>query len=118
MAQHPTEEILNITRKFLGGELGTPGVVPESQQTGGRQLPRQATPIAGQRAFGQQGARRRRGGDLAEPLVGRVPSIPVSPPEGASLSDSFFNLSGPVGFSRTPQGRALLQRILSLRGLR
>ncbi|KKN29516.1 hypothetical protein LCGC14_0843280 [marine sediment metagenome] len=121
MSQHPTEEILNITRKFLGGELGTPGVAPESQQVGGRQLPRQAAPVAGRRAFGQQGARQRRGGDLAEPLVGRVPSIPVSPPEGASLSDSFFNLPGPVGFAQTPQGQAILQRILSgvgRRGLR
>ncbi|KKK49310.1 hypothetical protein LCGC14_3136340, partial [marine sediment metagenome] len=62
MAQHPTEETLNITRKFLGGELGTPGQPPDGrgqspsilprQQT---RLPSQAAPIAGQRAFGQQG---------------------------------------------------------------
>ena len=113
MAQHPTEEILNITRKFLGGEVGTPGQPP-----GGQQLPGQAAPIAGQRAFGQQGARRRR-----QPIQG-VPESPgdfgpgnvVAP---ASLSDRFFDLPGPVGFAQTPQGRAILQRILGgSRGLR
>lgn len=102
MAQHPTEETLNITRKFLGGELGTPGQAPG--------LPDQAAPIAGQRAFGQQGARQRRGGaNLIQP-------VPL--PGGASLSDNFFNLPGPVGFAQTPQGKAILQRILSLRGVR
>ncbi len=115
MAQHPTEEILNITRKFLGGEIGTPGQ--------GQQLPRQASSVARGRAFGQQGARRRRGGgDLVEPS----PGGPLIPPAGVapmgdrtgSLSDDFFDLPGPVGFSKTLQGRAILQRILGLRGLR
>ena len=96
MAQHPTEETLNITRKFLGGELGTPGQAPG--------LPDQASPVAGQRAFGQQGARKRSG--AATP----------------TLSDRFFDLPGPVGFASTPQGQAILQRILSggigRRGLR
>lgn len=92
--QHPTEETLNITRKFLGGELGTPGQAPG--QGGGQQtLPAQAAPIAGQRAFGQQGAQRRQ----ATP----------------GLSDRFLNQPGPVDFSRTPRGRSILQRILGNR---
>ncbi|KKM86126.1 hypothetical protein LCGC14_1282110 [marine sediment metagenome] len=93
MPQHPTEESMNITRKFLGGELGTPGQPPESQQVG--RLPAQAAPIAGQRAFGQQGARKR-----------------PATQQGDSLGDRFLNLPGPVGFSKTPQGQAILQRIL------
>ena len=109
MAQHPTEETLNLTRKFLGGELGTPGQPPGGgqdvlprQQT---RLPSQAAPIAGQRAFGQQGARRRATGP--EGVGGRVPAAP-----GASLSNRLFDLPGPVSFARTPQGRAILQQIL------
>ena len=116
MAQHPTEETLNITRKFLGGELGTPGVPPGGrdipsgpglrggasilppQQT---RLPAQAAPIAGQRAFGQQGARRRPG---REGLI---------TPQGGSLSDRVLDMPGRVGFAQTPQGQAILQRILS-----
>ena len=88
MSQHPTEETLNITRKFLGGELGTPGETPG--------LPAQAAPVAGQRAFGQQGARKR-----------PATSSPTEP-----LSGRFFDLPGPVGFAKTPQGQAILQRIL------
>jgi len=110
MAQHPTEETLNITRKFLGGELGTPGQPPDGrgqspsilprQQT---RLPSQAAPIAGQRAFGQQGQRRRQAGASVVPpsAAGRLP-----------LSDRFFDLPGPVDFARTSQGQAILQRIL------
>ena len=107
MAQHPTEEILNITRKFLGGEIGSPGQPP-----GGRQLPGQASNVAQGRAFGQQGTRRRQA------------ETPVVPPSAAGrlpLSDRFFDLPGPVGFAQTPQGRAILQRILGgvgRRGLR
>jgi hypothetical protein len=126
MAQHPTEEILNITRKFLGGELGTPGQAPGSAEIlpdggQGRRLPSQAAPIAGQRAFGQQGARRRVGReDLIQPFPTSPLRISASNPLGdrGSLSDRFFNLSGPAGFAQTPQGRAILQRILSLRGVR
>ena len=91
MAQHPTEEILNITRKFLGGEakgggqqgpssLGATGgnIDPETGQAIpgtqtffpgldellGRQsrLPSRASPTARGRAFGRQGLRQRRGG--------------------------------------------------------
>lgn len=102
MAQHPTEETLNITRKFLGGELGTPGQAPG--------LPNQAAPIAGQRAFGQQGARKKAGG------AGLATPGPAG--SGQSLSNRLFDLPGPVGFAQTPQGRAILQRILSLRGTR
>ena len=102
MAQHPTEEILNITRKFLGGEIGSPGQPP-----GGRQLPGQASNVAQGRAFGQQGRRRRQA------------ETPVVPPSAAGrLSDRFLDLPGPVGFAQTPQGKAILQRILSLRGRR
>jgi len=112
VAQHPTEEILNITRKFLGGEIGTPGVAPESQRVGGGQLPNQASDVARNRAFGQQGARRRQGGgDLISPSVPPVGIAPLGPREG-SLSDRFFNLPSPVGFAKTPQGQAILQRIL------
>ena len=101
MAQHPTEETLNITRKFLGGELGTPGVPPG--QGGGQQaLPAQAAPIAGQRAFGQQGGQRRKQNLIAPP-----------PLAGGSLSDRFLDMPGPVNFARTAQGQAILQRILS-----
>ncbi len=101
MSQHPTEETLNITRKFLGGELGTPGQSPG--------LPAQAAPAAGQRAPGQQGAQRRRGNPN-----------PLTPgATGGSLSNRFFDLPGPVGFSQTPQGQAILQRLLQgRRGLR
>jgi hypothetical protein len=131
MAQHPTEEILNITRKFLGGEMGVPDRAGPSQVPRGDQvlpretsrLPSQAAPIARSRAFGQQGARQRRG---REDLIRPFPTSPFIPPTGiaptgdraGSLSDRFFNLSGPAGFAQTPQGRALLQRILGLRGLR
>ena len=144
MAQHPTEEILNITRKFLGGEakgggqqgpssLGATGgnIDPETGQaipgtrtfsSGldellGRQsrLPSRASSTARGRAFGQQGARRRRGGGgLIEPfsLGPIIPTVPTPFPEGVSLSEQFFNLPGPVGFAQTPQGRAILQSIL------
>lgn len=108
--QHPTEESMNITRKFLGGELGTPGQAPggsasilpgsepnrsnpfEGTPGRRRRLPAQASQVAGQRAFGQQGAQQR------------------------SLPDRFFDLPGPVGFSRTPQGQAIMQRILGRQG--
>ncbi len=101
MAQHPTEETINLTRKFLGGELGTPGQAPGRDQASSilpqqqTRLPSQAAPVAGQRAFGQQGARRRRGVTGVQPL-----------------SDRLFDLPGPVDFARTPQGRAILQQIL------
>lgn len=131
MAQHPTEEILNITRKFLGGEVGAPGQPPGGRDIpsgpghpslfGGSRLPPQASPVARSRAFGRQGARQRRrpGGDLIEPFPIGPSTPPVVPgTRSGSLSDDFFDLPGPVSFSRTPQGRAILQRILSLRGLR
>lgn len=105
MAQHPTEETLNITRKFLGGEVGTPGQVP-----GGRQLPSQASDVARGRAFGQQGLRRRNDPNAISPLA--QPDERITPTRGGSLSDRFFNLPSPVGFARTPQGQAILQRLL------
>ncbi len=88
MPQHPTEESMSITRKFLGGEPGQAGQPPAG-------LPSQAAPVAGQRAFGQQGARKR-----------------PATQQGGSLGDRFLNLPGPVGFAQTPQGQAILQRIL------
>jgi len=101
MAQHPTEETLNITRKFLGGEIGIPGQPP-----GKRQLPSQVSDVARGRAFGQQGARRRQGGGgLVEP---QRPPLPGD----VSLSSRFFDLPSPVNFAKTPQGQAILQRIL------
>ena len=93
MAQHPTEEAMTITRKFLGGEPG---------------LPDQASGVAQGRAFGQQGQKRRKGaGGIIEP------SLP--PPTGGTLSNALFDLPGPVAFSQTPQGRSILQRILGER---
>ncbi len=112
MSQHPTEETINLTRKFLGGELGTPGQAPGRDQASSilpqqqTRLPSQAAPVAGQRAFGQQGARRRpTGGGLVTPG-------PIRPDPAMPLSSRFFDLPGPVSFARTPQGRAILQQIL------
>ena len=136
MAQHPTEETLNITRKFLGGELGIPGQVPGGRgvPTGGgnpaippaqpplrqfvgssgRGLPSQAAGIAGSRAFGQQGLLRRNVPSVTpQPRVRPTPLLgPPATSGGGSLSDRFFDLPSPVNFAQTPQGRAILQRIL------
>ncbi len=90
----PNKDALDITQRFLAG---------------GRQLPGQAAPIAGQRAFGQQGARRGR-----QPIQG-VPESPGDIGPGnvrQPLSERFFDLPTPMGFAQTPQGRAILQRIL------
>ena len=122
----PGEDALSITRRFMEGNVPpiegrrTP---PVRQQVGGRQLPSQAAAVARRRAFGSQGARRRRGSDLIEPV-----EIPRYVPPGnfdpdqlgprGDLSEQFFDLPGPVGFSRTPQGRSILKRILGMRGLR
>jgi len=81
----PNEESLDITRRFLAGN---------------RQLPNQAASIARSRAFGQRGVQQR-----------RAPLVDATPRSG-SLSEGFFNLPGPVGFAKTPQGQAILQRIL------
>lgn len=94
----PSEDDLDITRRFL---------------TGGRQLPSQAASVAGQRAFGQQGERQRR----RRSVIGRPQPVETSP-LGGSLSDRFFDLPSPAGFAQTPQGRAILQRILGRRGVR
>jgi hypothetical protein len=91
----PSEEALGITKRFL---------------TGGQRLPSQAAPVAGRRAFGQQGARRRPNGGL----------VTQQPPRdlGQSLSSRLFDLPGPVGFAQTPQGQSILQRILERFGRR
>ena len=109
---------LDITKKFLGGEVGAPGQVP-----GSRQLPSQASGVARGRAFGQQGALRRDarpGAGVPVQPISTVPAAqpPLREPVGGSLSDRFFNLPSPVGFAQTSQGQALLRRILQLRGLR
>ena len=108
MAQHPTEESMNITRKFLGGERGVPGQPPGGGQA--QQLPSQAAPVAGQQAFGQQGARQSGRGPQRKRVV-PGPQPPQRFP-GGSLSDNYFDLPGPVGFAQTPQGKAILQRLL------
>lgn len=95
--QHPTEETMNITRKFLGGALQDEG------QQGERDLPGRASPVAQDRSFGQQGRRRRSN----PPPRSGIPPLP-----GRDLAGSFFDLPGPVGFAQTPQGQAILQRIL------
>ena len=89
MAEHPTEESINITRKFLGG----------GQAAGG--LPAQANPTAKKRTFGQQGSQQQQ-----------------SPLQQDSLGDRFLDLPGPAGFASTPQGKAILQRILGSMGRR
>ncbi len=140
MPQHPTEESINITRKFLGGDRSpsTQDVRPSGSDVGTidstqstrigtgvspSRLPSQAAPIAGRRAFGAQGARRRKGADLIEPMIvpPYVPPGNIDPnqqPPESSLGEQFFNLPGPVGFARTPQGQAMLQRILGSVGRR
>ncbi len=79
----PDKEALDITSSFLGSNVGT-------LQGGRRNIrpPGAAAGIAGRRAFGQRGAQQ------------------------GSLRDRFFDLPGPVGFASTPQGQAVLQRIL------
>ena len=90
----PNEESLNITRSFLEGGPGLRSAP----------LPVTASSVARSRAFGQQGVRQRSGGGgIIAPTGGdRV----------GSLSDSLIDLPTPVGFAQTPQGRAILQRIL------
>lgn len=117
MPQHPTEETLNITRKFLGGEPASQG-----QQGGGRREIPQPDPI------GVAPARSRIPSLVGPPNVapaGRGVIGPVGPPQVGSvgggrsippLSNRFFDLPGPVGFSKTPQGQAILQRILGRYG--
>ena len=129
----PGEDDLNITRQFLGGEPprgDIPGEVRPPSIGGriqpflgpsGRGLPGRAAPIARRRFGGQQGARRRPGSDLIEPLPRYVPPgnfDPNQPVPTGDLSEQFFNLPGPVGFARTPQGQAMLQRILGSVGRR
>ena len=140
MAQHPTEETLNLTRKFLGGELGTPG---QSPAQGGRTVPPRQLPTRppigrpnastqpidfrnlNQVVFDAQNAtepinfrdlqtkvQNIIGGPAATPTRRDIPRIQQP------LSDRFFNLPSPVNFARTPRGRSLLERILQLRGLR
>ncbi len=90
MSQHPTEESINITRKFLGQGAGA--------QAPSAQVPGQAAPGVKKRPLGQQG-------------------VQQAAPQG-SLGDRFLGLPGPVGFSKTPQGQAILQRILGGTGRR
>ena len=84
-----TPQIQALTMKFLDP---------------GRNLPAQAEPIAQKRAFGQQGAAQRR------PAPGITPLQPAMP---QPLSDRYFSLPEPIAFMQTPQGQAILQRILS-----
>lgn len=133
MPQHPTEETMNITRKFLGGEMGTPGQTPGGNQVSAMapyappRLPPQAAPMAGQRAFGQRGSAmgRPRAGwtrDIGtrRPLP-RQPlprPLPAPQPErrgtvpSTSLSDRYFTMPEPVDYAGTPQGQDLMQRVL------
>ncbi len=114
MALHPTEESLNITRKFLAGGQG-----PSSQ----------TSPVASQRVGGQQGARRGQGGraaSLLPRLLGDISTLETGPSREPrreagprptplprlGLFDAFQNLPGPVEFARTSPGRSLLQRLL------
>ena len=93
-----------------GGRAIPPAQPPLRQFVGpsGRGLPSQASAQARSRFGGQQGAVRRR--------PGGAQNIPAF--EGRSLADRFLNLPEPVSFSRTPQGRRLMDRILGLRGVR
>ena len=129
MALHdPVEDALNERKKRArlveaGGALSPDNLDITRQFLGGRQLPGQASDTARSRAFGQQGlARRNRTGAVAPIVQEDERIIPSSQPplrdRVGSLSDRFFNLPSPVDFARTPQGSALMKRILQLRGLR
>ena len=118
MALHdPVEDALNERKKKArlveaGGALSPDSLDITRQFLGGGQLPSQASDTARSRAFGQQGlARRNRTGAVA-------PIVQPDERTGGSLSDRFFNLPSPVDFARTPQGSALMRRVLQLRGLR
>ena len=127
-----SQNTLDTTRQFLSD--GIPQRPPVRQFVGpsGRGLPSTASDIARSRFGGQQGRENRQ-----QQLIPPVRDVPTSSPpiretrglergiaqnqlESArdTLSNRFFDLPGPVGFSRTAQGKKLLQRILSLRGLR
>ena len=106
-------DALNITRKFLGGAAQAGAPPPPGQR-----LPPQAAPIARRRAFGGQGLRRSGRGVPVAPYVPPGNFDPNQQSPSGSLSEQFFDLPGPVGFSKTPQGRSILKRILGMRGLR
>lgn len=146
--QHPTEESINIVRKFLGGEVGNPGQPPGQQSQGivspqgGRELEipasaRMRTPLQQLVIDTQQGASTEELQEQAE-RIGRQRSrsptrsfdptrVPGTPPvrqfvpgpvPGNSLSDRLIDLPGPAGFAQTPQGQSILQRILGRGGPR
>ena len=99
----PVEDALNDRKKRArlveaGAAVGTPDRealdITNSFLSGGSRLPSQAAPVAKKRAFGQQGQQQ------------------------GSVGSRFLDLPGPVGFASTPQGQAILQRILGSVGRR
>ncbi|KKK85030.1 hypothetical protein LCGC14_2777400 [marine sediment metagenome] len=118
-----TQRDLDTTRKFLGGGIGTSSqagsrLIPSPQPPGrgpARALPSQVADIARRRAFGQQGSLQRNDPRAITPIIREDERLRG---QVSGLRDRFFNLPGPVDFSRTPEGKSMLQRILQLRGLR
>ena len=66
-----------------------------------RALPGQASPVAQKRAFGQQGA-----------AQGRPRQSPGEFAPSNTLSDRFLALPEPIAFMQTPQGQAIMERII------
>lgn len=140
----PNEAALNITRKFLeGGRVGRFGDRTEPDRVRG--IPENPLPFPGRRVGPRPGPGRRVGPRPFPPGYG-IPR-PFPPPEreptgqvdygavekfpggqiergvreerpGGSLAERYFDLPGPVGFAKTAQGQAILQRILGRVGRR
>jgi len=75
-------------------------------------LPAQASPTARSRAFGQQGAEKRKQPQVTDRLTTRD-SIPLS-----QTSQSFLGMPDVLSFSQTPVGKAMLNRVLARRSQR
>ncbi len=121
MAEHPTEESINITRKFLGGSQ-----VGQQDAEQFPRLPVQASSTAKKRSFGQRGAQQRTQQAAGDDLISPIFTGSYIPPSGdvasrsseGSLGERFLGLPGPIGFAKTRQGQAILQRILGGMGRR
>lgn len=136
MALHPSEESINITRKFLEGQQGgqggqtlPPGRIIRDPLPGGdlgTGIPRTNPPLAPGRRRPPAPPTRPPGQMPGRIIRNPLPGMEVSDParrrplslgqqgssQEGSLGDRFLGLPGPIGFAQTPQGRAILQRIL------
>ena len=77
-----------------------------------RTLPTQASPVARSRAFGQQGAEKRKQPQVKDRLT-TLDSIPLS-----QTSQNFLGMPDVLSFSQTPVGKAMLNRVLARRSQR